>query len=281
MADGWLCQHCDTHNTLDEPRCVVCDHEVPKPSQPIGSEAPTSTFAVGAPSGTFGAATATTYGVPTTAADGRPGGRGTLPWILVAMGATAIVLMVVIIVLLVRPRSNTGTDASASTDGSVPASTHASTTSTTPSTVATTATPTTVVITLPPTTAPTTVPPTTVATLRPTVAPTSSRAAATPGGAASAPVQGHWTAVFISCDVQGACADAAQRFRSFAPSATLIAPGTYQSLRPFWIVAAGAFATGEDAAAFCRSIGRASRDDCFGRYLSQNAADVSKIVYPD
>lgn len=280
MDDRWRCTYCETTNASSDARCVVCDHARADGPGAVGtsgadSEAPTATFDLGAAD------------LAGTAARSHPGGsgrgeRGALVWILVATGAMALVLVVVIAILIVRRPAEPGTTADLAGASDISAGTASTTTSTSSSTTSTQRASTTVITTPPSTSPPTTAPvPTTPVptTLMPTTV-TPSAVAPRGGGSGAEPREGSWTTIFISCDDQAACARAAQEFRSFAPSATLIAPGTYRSLRWFWIVAAGAYDDSQEAVAFCRAVGRTDPDLCFARFLSQDPADVAKIVYP-
>lgn len=72
------------------------------------------------------------------------------------------------------------------------------------------------------------------------------------------------------------------RVRLSVPKAQVLASDAFASLRPgYWVIYySGPFATGTQALAYCAAHGRATRDLCIGRYLSNDLADVGYQCYP-
>lgn len=261
---AWTCKFCETANTWNDLRCVVCDQERPAPDDgsPVGVSSPADA----------GAAREATRSQP---------GR-TRAWFYGAGTALVLVLVAGAVLVLTRSSDATSTSSSATVDATARPSRSTSTSSSVVVTTSTTST-------APPPTETVLALPTTTPAPVPTPAPTTPKAATDPptgggpvgGGGAAPPVEGGWTAILLSCDVAQNCIDAAQAWRSFAPTATAIPKGTYESLRPYWVVAAGSFSSSGDAIGYCLEIGRPTKKECFARYLSHDPADLTKIVYPD
>lgn len=72
------------------------------------------------------------------------------------------------------------------------------------------------------------------------------------------------------------------RVRLDVPHAQVLNADAYASLRPgYWVIYyVGPFTTGTQALAYCAAHGRATRDLCIGRYLSNNPADFGYQCYP-
>lgn len=98
--------------------------------------------------------------------------------------------------------------------------------------------------------------------------------------AASGPATGDWIvqleSISVSAD-QSAIDSLLASARATVPDATLMLSDNFASLRPgFWVVHhPGPFMSGMDAANFCDSRGLAMPDDCLGRQLTSNSADLN------
>jgi hypothetical protein len=94
-----------------------------------------------------------------------------------------------------------------------------------------------------------------------------------------------WIAQFASVSLNAGTAardSVLARVRLDVPHAQLLNTGAYASLRPgYWVIYyAGHITTGTQALAYCAAHGRATRDLCIGRYLSNNPADAGYQCYP-
>ncbi|UED83666.1 serine/threonine-protein kinase [Streptomyces profundus] len=71
--------------------------------------------------------------------------------------------------------------------------------------------------------------------------------------------------------------------RANAPEAQVLRSDDYASLNPgYWVIySPGPFADGHQAVARCNELGLTTRNECVGRYLSQDSADLALICAPD
>lgn len=80
-------------------------------------------------------------------------------------------------------------------------------------------------------------------------------------------LDGHWVAMLVAYNRE---TDAHSHLASFPPGSSVLHSNDYTSLNPDYYVIFynGGFATGEQAAAWCRSEGYTSDAGCYGRFLS-------------
>ncbi|MFC7309162.1 serine/threonine-protein kinase [Streptomyces monticola] len=66
-----------------------------------------------------------------------------------------------------------------------------------------------------------------------------------------------------------------------ADNATYLESGAYDALKPgYWMLYSPGFANGEEAVSYCQGIGLTTKNQCVGRYVSDNAADRAYICAP-
>jgi hypothetical protein len=66
------------------------------------------------------------------------------------------------------------------------------------------------------------------------------------------------------------------------PGAQYLVSDNYASLRPgYWVIYYdGSFNSGTEAVAYCAAHGRTTTNQCVGRFLSNNPADITNICRP-
>jgi serine/threonine protein kinase len=124
-------------------------------------------------------------------------------------------------------------------------------------------------------------PPAGVPTTTRTVRATSPAAAPSPAAA----IDNAWISQLASVPVSEGTGRLQQKLgkvRLQIPQAQVLQSSQYASLRPgYWVIYyAGSFTNGTHALAYCAAHGRATRNQCIGRYLSHNAADYQYQCYP-
>jgi serine/threonine protein kinase len=129
-----------------------------------------------------------------------------------------------------------------------------------------------------------------------TVAPASSQSTPAPSAAGTrsapassasttAPANGTWIAqlgsVPVSAGSSALQSELAQVWQQI-PGAQYLVSDDYASLRPgYWMIYYdGSFANGTEAVAYCAAHGRTTRNQCIGRFLSNNPADIIYMCYP-
>ncbi|MGW6985064.1 protein kinase domain-containing protein [Streptomyces sp. NPDC054932] len=110
-------------------------------------------------------------------------------------------------------------------------------------------------------------------------------AAVVPGGEDPAPGVGRWIAQLHSEPESTGTATRDQRLaavRAQVPEARVLRSRDYASLKPgYWVVyAPGPFADGRAAVTFCAQRGRATANECIGRYLSDDQGDYGYQCTP-
>ncbi|MFD9415375.1 protein kinase [Streptomyces goshikiensis] len=123
------------------------------------------------------------------------------------------------------------------------------------------------------------------ATNTPPGMPPSTPGAAVPGSDDAAPGAGRWIAQLYSEPESAGTAVRDQRLaaiRATVPEARVLRSRDYASLRPgYWVVyAPGPFADGRAAVTFCAQKGRATANECIGRYLSTDQGDYAYQCTP-
>ncbi len=80
----------------------------------------------------------------------------------------------------------------------------------------------------------------------------------------------------------GALQSELAQVRAQVPGAQYLVSGNYASLRPgYWMVYYdGSFAGGTEAVAYCAAHGLTASNQCVGRFLSNNPADITYICRP-
>jgi hypothetical protein len=117
------------------------------------------------------------------------------------------------------------------------------------------------------------------------VTPAASGQGAAPTQAVSTPSPGIWIAQLASVPKSAGLGPLEQeltQIQAEIPGARYLDSSGYASLIPrFWVVYyPGPFADGHQALLYCAAHGRTTRNDCVGRYLSDNIADRSYICFP-
>ena len=117
------------------------------------------------------------------------------------------------------------------------------------------------------------------------VTPAASSQAAAPPQAVSTPSPGMWIAQLASVPVSAGLGQLQQelaQIQTEIPGAQYLDSSDYASLNPgFWVVYyAGSFSDGNQALLYCAAHGRATKNECVGRFLSDNIADKSYICFP-
>jgi len=117
---------------------------------------------------------------------------------------------------------------------------------------------------------------------------TASSSTAPPSAAPSTAVRSPaniWVAQLASVPISAGNAQIQQALdevRSEVPGAEYLNSSDYASLNPgYWMIYyAGSFTNGEQALAYCSARGRATREQCIGRFLSHNPADRIYMCFP-
>jgi serine/threonine-protein kinase len=117
------------------------------------------------------------------------------------------------------------------------------------------------------------------------VTPAASSQAAAPPQAVSTPSPGMWIAQLASVPASAGLGQLQQELaqvQTEIPGAQYLDSSDYASLNPgFWVVYyAGSFSDGNQALLYCAAHGRATKNECVGRFLSNNTADKSYICFP-
>ena len=112
-----------------------------------------------------------------------------------------------------------------------------------------------------------------------------SSASATGPVSTTGPASGTWVAQLGSVPVSagsGTLASELAQVRAQVPGAQYLVSADYPSLRPgYWMVFYdGSFTNGIEALAYCADHGRATANQCVGRYLSDNPSDITYICRP-
>jgi hypothetical protein len=99
------------------------------------------------------------------------------------------------------------------------------------------------------------------------------------------PPSGIWIAQLASVPVNAGSAEFQQALESIRieiPGAQYLESSNYASLNSgYWVIYYdGSFSNGNQALSYCASHGRATRDQCVGRFLSGNVRDKSFICFP-
>jgi eukaryotic-like serine/threonine-protein kinase len=118
-------------------------------------------------------------------------------------------------------------------------------------------------------------------------APTAAGITSAPASSASTtgPADGTWIAQLGSVPVSAgssALQPELAQVRAQVPGAQYLTSDDYASLRPgYWVIYYdGSFANGTEAVAYCAAHGRTTSNQCVGRFLSSNPADITYICPP-
>jgi eukaryotic-like serine/threonine-protein kinase len=117
------------------------------------------------------------------------------------------------------------------------------------------------------------------------VTPAASSQAAAPPQAVSTPSPGMWIAQLASVPISAGLGQLQQelaQIQTEIPGAQYLDSSDYASLNPsFWVVYyAGSFSDGNQALLYCAAHGRTTKNECVGRFLSNDIADKSYICFP-
>jgi serine/threonine-protein kinase len=112
-----------------------------------------------------------------------------------------------------------------------------------------------------------------------------SNQAAAPPPSVSVPSPGSWIAQLASVPVTAGLGQLQRelaQIQTEIPGAQYLDSSDYASLSPdYWVVYyAASFTDGNQALLYCASHGRTTRNDCVGRFLSNDIADKSYICFP-
>jgi eukaryotic-like serine/threonine-protein kinase len=115
--------------------------------------------------------------------------------------------------------------------------------------------------------------------------PTASSAAASPTEVPTPTTTGVWIAQLASVPISAGSAQLQQvlaEVRTDIPNAQYLDSSDYASLNPgYWVVYyMGSFGDGDQALHYCAAHGRTNKNQCVGRFLSNDIRDKSYICFP-